>query len=128
MSASRVLSVALVLTAFGIFGSVSEAGAQASSDALMKRGKMLWINRGCDGCHAVGKRLAGPDLAGLEARRSKEWIVNWLKNTNQMLMTDSTAIGMMREFGGARMPQQHMTDQDIEAILAYIRASEARMR
>jgi cytochrome c551/c552 len=104
------------------------SSAKAQDDAMIKRGKMLWTNRGCNSCHAIGKKMAGPDLAGLQARRSKEWIHRWLKETDVMLASDSTAMGMLAEWKGIKMPKQSFTDQDIDAILAYMSAEEAKMK
>jgi cytochrome c551/c552 len=113
---------------FGIVALAGTASAQAQTgDAQLERGKMLYFNRGCRVCHGIGKKMAGPDLAGLEARRSKEWIVRWLKDTDVMIASDSTAIGIVNEWKGIRMPKQHLSDQDIDAILAYLRSEEAKL-
>jgi cytochrome c551/c552 len=95
---------------------------------MAKRGKMLWTNRGCASCHGIGKKMAGPDLAGVEQRRSREWLNNWLKNTDTMLASDSTAMALLAEWKGIKMPKQALTDQDIEALLAYFRSEEAKMK
>ena len=112
--------------AFGLTLGANTASAQ--NDAVLKRGKMLWNNRGCGSCHGIGKLNAGPDLAGLEQRRSKEWLVKWLKDTDVMLASDSTAQAMLAEWKGIRMPKQNMSDQDVDAVLAYIKAEEAKMK
>jgi len=104
------------------------SSAKAQDDAMIKRGKMLWTNRGCNSCHAIGKKMAGPALAGLQARRSGEWIHRWLKETDVMLTSDSTAMGMLAEWKNIKMPKQAFTDQDIDAILAYMSAEEAKMK
>jgi cytochrome c551/c552 len=44
-----------------------------------------------------------------------------------MIEQDSIAKAMVAEWKGIRMPQQALTDQDIEALLAYIRVEEAKM-
>jgi protein SCO1/2 len=112
-----------------MFVAVPTAGAQMSGgSALAKRGEMLYKNRGCRMCHGIGKKMIAPDLMGLEQRRSKDWITRWLKETNVMLASDSTAIQMAKEYNGARMPQQHITDADVDAILAYIRQEEAKLQ
>jgi len=108
------LALACVLAA-AYFVTVPVANAQAG-DAK---------NRGCSSCHAVGHGGVSPDLAGLEQRRTKEWIYRWLKETEVMLASDSTAIALAKEYNGARMPQQRLTDNDIDAILTYLRALEA---
>jgi cytochrome c551/c552 len=121
-------------TALVVLGTASAAltfsatQASAQNDATMKRGKMLWTNRGCGSCHGIGKKMAGPDLAGLEQRRSKEWINKWLKDTDVMLASDSTAQAMLAEWKGIRMPKQNMSDQDVDAILSYLRAEEGKMK
>lgn len=121
-------------TALVVLGTASAAltfgatQANAQNDALLKRGKDLYFNRGCRTCHGIGKQMIGPDLAGLEARRSKEWIVRWLKETDAMIASDSVAQQMVAEYNGARMPQQRLSDQEIDAMLAYLRAEEAKIR
>jgi len=108
--------------------SASTANAQMANDALLKRGKTLFLRRGCDGCHGIalsGVR-AGPDLSGVTVRRSKEWLVRWLKDTPGMLATDETAMALMEEWKGMRMPGQRLSDQEIEAILAFIESETAR--
>jgi len=117
-----VVGFALAALTFGVVSS-----AQAQDAAAVKRGKMLWVNRGCGSCHGVGKKMAGPDLAGVEVRRSREWLNRWLKETDAMIASDSIAMAMVAEWKGIRMPQQALTDQDIEALLAYVRGEEARM-
>jgi mono/diheme cytochrome c family protein len=112
---------------FGIVALAGTASAQAQTgDAQLERGKMIYFNRGCRGCHGIGKRMIAPDLAGLESRRSKEWIYKWLKETDVMLASDSTAIQLAAEYNNAHMPKQHLSDQDIDALLAYLRAEEAK--
>jgi len=122
-------------TAFVVLGtagaallfSAGTASAQGN-DALVKRGQTLWQNRGCAGCHAIGKKNIAPDLAGVTQRRSREWLVNWLKDTEGMLQSDSTAMAMLKEYKGAKMPNQKLSEQDTNAILAFIEATEAKMK
>jgi len=45
-----------------------------------------------------------------------------------MLASDSTAMAMLAEWKGIKMPKQPLTDQDIEALLAYFRSEEAKMK
>jgi mono/diheme cytochrome c family protein len=54
--------------------------------------------------------------------------VRWLKETDAMIASDSTAIQLVAEWNGARMPQQRLSDQEIDAMLAYLRAEEAKLR
>lgn len=100
------------------------ASAQGQT-AQVKRGQMLYQNRGCMGCHLVigshkGKGMA-PDLAGMTARRSADWLYKWLKQTNMMLETDSTAIELWKEYNMQKMPQIKLSDDDINALIAFIK-------
>src|SRR5258706_12866471 len=74
------------------------AFGQGNDDAVVKRGKSLWANKGCAGCHGIGKKLAGPDLAGVEQRRSREWLTRWLTDTEGMLGSDSTAQALLAAY------------------------------
>jgi cytochrome c551/c552 len=105
---------------------LAASAAKAQDDAVVKRGKMLWTARGCAGCHTVGKKMAGPDLAGLEQRRPKEWISRWLRETDVMQREDSTAMAMVAEWKGIKMPSQKLTD-DVDALLAFVRAEQSRL-
>src|SRR5215831_13350313 len=41
-----------------------------------EQGQKLFSTKGCSACHALGKRVTGPDLAGVSKRRTAEWIEN----------------------------------------------------
>jgi len=117
----------IILGTVGVALAFSGAQAQAQNEAMSKRGKMLWSNRGCGSCHGIGKKMAGPDLAGVEQRRSKEWLTKWLMQTDVMLASDSTAMALLAEWKGIKMPKQTLSEQDVDAILAYLRSEEAKM-
>lgn len=89
--------------------------------ALAKRGESLFRNRGCEACHTIGKgKRAGPDLQGVTVRREVDWLRRWLKNTNEMLNSDSTAQAMLAEYNGVRMPGQKLSDPDVDALIHYM--------
>jgi mono/diheme cytochrome c family protein len=51
----------------------------AAADA--KKGEELFNDKKtskCLMCHAIGKKVVGPDLAGVSKRHTKPWIVGWL--------------------------------------------------
>lgn len=92
--------------------------------ALAKKGQSLWNSRGCTGCHSIGGgKRSGPDLAGVLERRELDWLRRWLKNTTEMLESDSIAMAMLAEYNNTKMPNLRLTDANVEALLHYI-ASE----
>ncbi|HUL04287.1 MAG TPA: cytochrome c [Gemmatimonadales bacterium] len=88
--------------------------------ALAGRGKSLFSSKGCNGCHSIGKgRMAGPDLLGVTDRRTPEWLKKFIKDPPAMFGSDSTAAALVAEAKGAKMPNLHLQDSDIEALLSY---------
>jgi cbb3-type cytochrome oxidase cytochrome c subunit len=100
--------------------------AQSSTvdPALAERGRRLFVNRGCNSCHTIGRseqRTAeGPDLAGVTDRRTNEWLVAWLKNPDAMFGSDPVADAMLEQFHGVKMPNMHLHESEITAIIAYL--------
>ena len=89
--------------------------------AAAKRGQSLFQNRGCAGCHSIGKgKRSGPDLAGVTQRRSLEWLRRWLANPTPMFDTDSTAKALLAEFNNTKMPNLRLKPDEVEALLQYI--------
>jgi mono/diheme cytochrome c family protein len=96
---------------------------------LGEAGRDLFVSKGCQGCHTVGKgRAAGPDLFGVTELRSIDWLKAFLKNTGEMLDTDPLAQGLLKQYHNVRMPTIRMSDQEIEAIIHYmqLRTNERR--
>ena len=118
-----MLSLALSLLA------VPVVLAQGGPDqAAVTRGRSLWTQRACSGCHGIGRKQAGPDLAGVSQRRTREWIGKFLANTQEMLNTDSTAMALLKEYKGIRMPSPKLPEPDADAILAFIGSQEAKLK
>jgi len=77
----------------------------------------------CSACHSVGKgKLVGPDLKGVNQKRSEDWIVNFVKSAADFGAKDADAKAMIDEYGYP-MPNQALQDGDIKAIIEYIAAN-----
>jgi mono/diheme cytochrome c family protein len=89
--------------------------------AVAKRGQTLFQNRGCIGCHSIGKgKRSGPDLAGVTQRRDLDWLRRWMKNPTPMFETDSIAKALLAQYNNTRMPNLRLKDDEVEALLQYI--------
>ncbi|MBX2960537.1 MAG: c-type cytochrome [Flavobacteriales bacterium] len=77
----------------------------------------------CAACHSVGdNKLVGPGLKGINEKRSFEWLVKWIKNSPELIASgDADAKAIFEEFNKVPMPPQNVTDDEIKAILAYIK-------
>ena len=106
----------------------AQGGGFTVDPALASAGKNLWVKRGCQGCHAIGRKMGAPDLAGVHERRSQEWLKKWLQDTKAMLETDSTAKALMAEWKGARMPQYKFSDQEVDQLVHYMAQESGKVK
>jgi mono/diheme cytochrome c family protein len=100
----------------------AQQGGGASADpALAKRGSKLFVERGCLGCHSIGKgKRAGPDLSGVTQRRSVDWLKTFLKDNERMLSEDPTAMALVKEYNYQRMRISKLSTQEVEALVSYL--------
>ena len=100
------------------------ASARTADPALVERGRRIFVNRGCNACHTIGRseqRTAeGPDLAGVTDRRTNEWLVAWLKNPDAMFWADPIADAMLEEYKYVKMPNMRLHEYEISALIAYM--------
>lgn len=124
----HALRILGILTIVATVAATRSAAQSFAVDAgLAKRGESLFRNKGCEACHSIGKgKRAGPDLQGVVERREVDWLRRWLKNTSEMLATDSTAQAMLAEYNGVKMPNLKLTDPDVEALIHYMAQAPRR--
>jgi mono/diheme cytochrome c family protein len=76
----------------------------------------------CSACHTIGQgNLAGPDLKGVTAQQSQQWLVNFIHNPDGVITAgDPTANKFLREYNYVVMPNMGLTTDQILAVIAYI--------
>jgi mono/diheme cytochrome c family protein len=78
------------------------------------------FKQNCSACHSIGKgKLVGPDLKGVNTKRSEAWIISFVKNAQAFGEKDADAKAIIAEYGYP-MPNQNVTDADIKAIITHI--------
>lgn len=101
--------------------------ASQEVDPKVAVGKKIFQTN-CASCHKLDKKLIGPALGGMADRRSNEWLKAWIKDNNALRASgDQDAIDIFEEFNGMPMtafPQ--LSDEDIDAIIAYTTAGDAK--
>jgi mono/diheme cytochrome c family protein len=110
---------AFAAIAIAVPASAAAQGSMSVDPALAKKGKSLFASRGCATCHAFGKKLAGPDLAGVMQRRDHDWLRRWLLNTTEMIASDSIAMAMVIEYKNTKMPNMKLQTADVDALFHY---------
>lgn len=88
------------------------------------RGKQLFEQQACNSCHNINQRAVGPALAGVDQRRSLDWIVKFVRSAKAMIDAgDPTAISLYNEYHIIMPDHPSLNQQDIQDILAYIDAN-----
>ncbi len=78
----------------------------------------------CSGCHKMtDEKLVGPGWKGVTTRRTPEWIMNFVTNTDAMLDKDPAAQAQL-EICLVRMPNQNLTDDDARNLLEFMRRND----
>jgi cbb3-type cytochrome oxidase cytochrome c subunit len=131
------MAVAIGVFAVAIVAAPRSAHAQEAKpttpftidEAAAKKGKSLFSSRGCNGCHTIGKgKMAGPDLANVNDRRTQEWLHAWLKDPPAMMATDETAKALLAEYKGMKMPNLQLKDDEITALLHHIAKESQKVK
>lgn len=88
-----------------------------------EEGKTIFSTR-CAGCHNLNKDLVGPALAGLDQKRSMEWIISFVQSSQTMVKSgDKDAVAVFEKFNRIPMPDHpDLTDDNIKSIVEYIKA------
>jgi cytochrome c551/c552 len=86
-------------------------------------GKAIFTTR-CAGCHNVNKILTGPALAGVDQRRSIDWIVNFVQSSQTVIKNgDKDAVALFEKFNKIPMPDhKDLSADNIKSIVEYIKA------
>ncbi len=79
----------------------------------------------CTACHSIGKgRLVGPDLKGVNERRTLEWFTKFVNGSQAFIQEDADAKAIFDEFQIV-MPDQGLSDGEAKAIYDYIASLSA---
>lgn len=113
MKSKRPVSVMLVTFCMAV---------TAYATPPIEEGKSLFLSR-CAACHNVNKNMTGPALAGIEERRTLEWIISFIQSSQTMVKGgDSAALAIFEKFNKVPMPDHtNLTDENIKSILEYIK-------
>lgn len=87
-------------------------------------GKTIFVSR-CAACHNVNRILTGPALAGVDQRRSLDWIVKFVQSSQALIKSgDKDAVAIYHQFNQVVMPDHtDLTPDNIKSIVEYINAS-----
>lgn len=120
------LSIGILLIANVLFAqdTIPPAGGNgaAPDQATLDLGEKLFKNN-CASCHNYTEnKLVGPGLAGILERRTMEWLIPWVKNSQAVIASgDDYAVALYDEYDQAQMQAfPNLSDEDIVAIISYV--------
>jgi cytochrome c551/c552 len=89
----------------------------------VEEGKAIFANR-CAACHNINKTITGPALAGIEERRSMDWIFKFIHSSQNMIKSgDQDAIAVYEKFNKIPMPDHaDLTEENVKSIVEYIKS------
>jgi len=95
------------------------------------KGESLFRTR-CSACHVLGTddgiARQGPPLAGVSARRERDWLARWLTEPDVMLAEkDPLALELFTAWRGVVMPNLRLQPAEVEALLEFLRAEDERL-
>ncbi|TAE73054.1 MAG: cytochrome C [Bacteroidetes bacterium] len=102
----------------------TKTAGQASGGAGgadLEVGKRLWEGN-CTSCHAAtAEVVVGPGLKGILERRTIEWLIPWVKNSQAVIKSgDKYAVELFTKYNKAVMTSFNFKDEEIKAIFAYV--------
>lgn len=104
----------------------SEEDTAAAENKNAEKGETVFKEKGCTACHTIGGgKLSGPDLAGVTERREEEWLRQWIKAPDKMVMTDPIAKELLMEYF-VPMPNQGLTDEEVSEVIIYLKYEDSK--
>jgi len=108
------------MPAVSAYDSGPRAASGSVDEAAAKQGSELFRSKGCSACHAFGKRLTCPDLAGVSQRRTAAWIEQQILHPDVMTKKDPIAHELFAKFA-LQMPNQALTPEQARAVIEFFK-------
>ena len=92
--------------------------AKIDSD-LAAKGKDLY-NNNCASCHRIHESTTGPALGSVLDRRTPEFVMNMILNTDEMIEKEPVVMALKGEYE-SDMVQVNIDEDEARAIVEYLR-------
>jgi len=93
---------------------------------IADRGEHLFRTR-CAACHTIGHGDGlGPDLIGVAEVRDKSWLTRYIAAPDEVLASgDRFAMGLFERYKQVRMPNLHLGEAEVDALISFLEARSA---
>jgi heme/copper-type cytochrome/quinol oxidase subunit 2 len=111
--------VAAALLAAAGDAAATEADAQPAAPSA--EGRLLFEQK-CTACHTIGQGVRiGPDLQGVTARRSREWLLRFVAAPDQLIAAkDPIVTPLVKQFNQIQMPNLALTEGEVRQLVDYL--------
>lgn len=118
LSITKKLSIRTIFILMSFVLSLTNVNAQD-----VKVGESIF-KANCTSCHAVGRKVIGPALKGIEDRwADKGLLKKFILNSQAVIKSgDKYAAALYQEYNQTVMPNHNFTDAELDGLLAYIKA------
>ena len=101
----------------------------SGNEALAQPDGANLFQTNCAQCHYTsGEVLIGPGLAGVSGRLEKEYLYEWINNSQAVIKSgDAYAVKLFEEYNKVVMPNFGFNTEELDAILAYIDEEGAKV-
>ena len=120
----RAAAAVVVALAAAVAAAPACAGEVKAASPFQKSSALFL--QSCSKCHTIGGgRRVGPDLRGVADRHDKEWILGFVQNPDSYLDSDPAAKKLLAENNGVRMENAHVTRDQAQGLLEFIKAASS---
>ncbi|MEZ4847416.1 MAG: cytochrome c [Bacteroidia bacterium] len=97
-----------------------------STDKEVIAGNEIFDNT-CVACHNFRTTGIGPNLAGVTREVPEQWLKDFIRNPVEVIQSgDRRGKELFEQYKQYMPPYQHLTDEELNAVLAYIHTRKAR--
>lgn len=98
-------------------------GATIDPALSQQGGKVFDVT--CTGCHKYDERYVGPALGDVTKRRTPEYVMNMILDTETMVEKDDTVRCMLQTYL-MKMPNMQVDEKDARAVVEHLREVAAK--
>lgn len=102
------------------YGKIKHVDVSTEIDLAMAKAGGAVFDMKCTACHKMDVRYVGPALGKVTERRTPEYVMNMILDTETMIENDDTVKCLMQEYL-MRMPNQSVDEKDARNVLEHLR-------
>lgn len=101
------------------YGRIKHVDIGPIDQSMLKEGSEVFEMK-CTACHKMEERYVGPALGDVSIRRTPEYIMNMILDTETMIEKDDTVKCLLQTYM-LKMPNQSVDEKDARKVLEHFR-------